>query len=416
MPSSKWTPKLIDQLKDLFPRATQEILQQAIPGISWVIIKRKAGELGIERDLSYVHKHLRKKGSYNEWSLVDLEDLQKMYKKFSKEHLSKRFSNRDYSEIKRKALSLGLKRDKQIAYTSRPHTREDGWSIDENNYLTELYQTEEFLEDVYRIFKERYPTRSSEALRSRIINKKIALLRRSPTKRREEWSNEDIIFLQENYIKLSWKELKLELDRPHRALQNKALSLGLKRPKELFWREGMWTKEELKELYKMWPDTQIEEIFDRFPDRKYDSLKRKAYEAGIKRLIKNSTSEILMKRLLDEIFPGEKVQDNERYDWLRSTITNSKMELDRYYPDLKLAFEYDGEQHYSADAFYRIAQTRGQNVTKEQAQKEFDHYVKNDKIKKDICEKLGIKLIVISFDEELSEELIRSKLKNKESE
>lgn len=411
MPSSKWTPQYIEKLKELFPRASKETLQEAIPGISWTIIKRKAGQLGIKRDLSYVHKHLRKKGSFNEWSSEDLLDLQRMYEKSLKDDLISRFSNRSYTEVKRKAASLGLKRDMKVAYAGRPHVRDDSWSEEEHTLLCQLYAQEEFAEDFYKKFRAQFP-RTIKAIYSRIKIKKLFSLRSTQLKSRagNYWSAEDLIFLEENYETMSFAELEGKLDRPRKSIWNKASSLGLKRPKELFWREGMWSKEDLECLYEMWPKEDISDIFDRFPDRKYDSIKRKASEAGITRLIKNSTSEIIMKRLLDEIFPGEEVLDNKRYDWLRSKTTGAKMELDRYYPELKLAFEYDGEQHFSSEAFYRIAQTRGQEITEEQSQKEWELYIKNDQDKKDICQELGIKLINIKYADELDEELIRGLL------
>lgn len=410
MPSSKWSLQYIEKLKELFPRAPQETIQQAIPSHSWVMIKRKAGMLGIDRDLSYVHTHLRKKGSYNEWSLKDEEDLKRIYATATIEELKARFP-RDYSEIKRKAGVFNLKRDKELVKLRRLKN-EDEWSEEEDRLLVQLFISSEFTEDFFERFKMKFPLRTDTAIYSHIKVKKMFSLRSTPLKSKSSdyWTNDKIEFLKNNYNTLSWKELEKTLERSRKAIQDKASSFGLIRPKELFWREGMWSKEELDKLSEMWPLSQIEEIFDAFPDRQYQAMTKKMYEAGIKRLIKNSTSEILMKRLLDETLPGEKYLDNERYDWLRSTITNSKMELDRYYPDLKLAFEYDGEQHYNVDAFYRIASTRGQNISLEQAQKEFDHYVKNDQIKKDICSKLGIKLIILRYDEELNEELIKLKI------
>ena len=77
------------------------------------------------------------------------------------------------------------------------------------------------------------------------------------------------------------------------------------------------------------------------------------------------------------------LKDNGRYSWLRG------MELDRYYPRLRLAFEYQGEQHFEDKKFF--------------------------KIKREICNNRSIILVEISYREKLSEQLILAKLKEKGS-
>lgn len=76
------------------------------------------------------------------------------------------------------------------------------------------------------------------------------------------------------------------------------------------------------------------------------------------------------------------------------------LELDAYFPELKLAFEYMGIQHYEWVKFF--------HKTKE----EFEVQQYNDKCTKKICKMLGITLIRIKYDEDLSGQLILSKLKN----
>lgn len=75
------------------------------------------------------------------------------------------------------------------------------------------------------------------------------------------------------------------------------------------------------------------------------------------------------------------------------------LELDVYIPELKLAFEYMGIQHYKFHKFF--------HTNKE----EFEAQQYRDRCKKRICKMQGITLIRIRFDERLSEQLVLSKLK-----
>ena len=71
-------------------------------------------------------------------------------------------------------------------------------------------------------------------------------------------------------------------------------------------------------------------------------------------------------------------------DWLKNSKTNRNLELDYYNEELKLAFEYQGLQHEQYDPFFHKKDIN--NFYKQQ---------EHDRIKKEICEKKGIKLICI---------------------
>lgn len=75
------------------------------------------------------------------------------------------------------------------------------------------------------------------------------------------------------------------------------------------------------------------------------------------------------------------------------------LELDIYIPELKLAFEYNGIQHYEFKEFFH------------KTEEEFEAQQYRDRCKKKICKLKGITLIRIRYDEKLSEQLILSKLK-----
>ncbi len=74
------------------------------------------------------------------------------------------------------------------------------------------------------------------------------------------------------------------------------------------------------------------------------------------------------------------------------------LELDIYIPELKLAFEYNGQQHYERIPFFH------------KTEEEFEAQQYRDRCKKKICKLKGITLIRIKYDEKLSEQLILKKI------
>lgn len=88
----------------------------------------------------------------------------------------------------------------------------------------------------------------------------------------------------------------------------------------------------------------------------------------------------------------------KRPKWLINPKTNNNLELDGYCEELKIAFEYDGEQHFNPVNWLggkdKMIKTN-----------------KNDKIKNKICEKYGILLIRIPYFIENREKYIKNILK-----
>ena len=93
-------------------------------------------------------------------------------------------------------------------------------------------------------------------------------------------------------------------------------------------------------------------------------------------------SEECLGKLLEEIFPDNKFI-KIRPDWIKNKEGNN-LELDFYCEYLKLAFEYQGIQHEEYNKFYHRGDIN--NFYKQQ---------EHDRIKKEICEKKGIKLICV---------------------
>lgn len=88
-----------------------------------------------------------------------------------------------------------------------------------------------------------------------------------------------------------------------------------------------------------------------------------------------------LRHLVWEIFPGEQVEDEYEFHGLR---------FDVYLPALQTAFEYDGEQHFRfVPVFHRT-------------EADFHKQQKLDAYKAELCEKDGINLIRIRYDEDLT--------------
>lgn len=85
------------------------------------------------------------------------------------------------------------------------------------------------------------------------------------------------------------------------------------------------------------------------------------------------------REILEKIYPGMKFP-TVRPDWLKNPNTNRNLELDMYCHKLKLACEYDGEQHIRKTKFHRT-------------QKEVVSQFRRDEYKQQRCKDLGITLI-----------------------
>jgi len=78
--------------------------------------------------------------------------------------------------------------------------------------------------------------------------------------------------------------------------------------------------------------------------------------------------------------------ENVRPDWLKNPETGRSLELDCYNEGLKLAVEYNGEQHYKWPNFTN------------QSEQEFINQMRRDDLKVKLCDKNGIYLIVVPYN------------------
>ena len=107
-------------------------------------------------------------------------------------------------------------------------------------------------------------------------------------------------------------------------------------------------------------------------------------------------SETILFHIVKDIYPNENIKRHYRPDWLEG------LELDIYIPSIKLAFEYQGIQHFKAVEHWG-------------GQKQLEKQQEHDQRKARICEGLGICLICVRYDEELSDLHIRKLIEAKDN-
>lgn len=90
------------------------------------------------------------------------------------------------------------------------------------------------------------------------------------------------------------------------------------------------------------------------------------------------------RQIFEQLFPGH-VFVKARPAWLINPRTNHALELDGYNEELKLAFEYNGPQHYQYPNRYHRSET------------EWLEQKYRDLVKRQICNQRGVYLITIPY-------------------
>lgn len=131
------------------------------------------------------------------------------------------------------------------------------------------------------------------------------------------------------------------------------------------------------------------EIQDELSERDAENKIREML--GIPKVGEGWVSETQLFRLVESLFSEHEVIREASPDWL------GKQRLDVFIPDLALAIEYQGEQHYRPVALF--GGEEGLKKTKER-----------DKLKLKLCRDNGIKVVYFSHKEDLSQSKVEKKL------
>ena len=97
-------------------------------------------------------------------------------------------------------------------------------------------------------------------------------------------------------------------------------------------------------------------------------------------------------RLLYQSLGAYTIKENYRPDWLIGE-NGERLELDLYVPELNVAIEVQGKQHYTFTPFFH------------KDYKDFEQRLARDDTKRDVCKFRGILLIEVSNDSEAIEAL-----------
>jgi hypothetical protein len=114
-------------------------------------------------------------------------------------------------------------------------------------------------------------------------------------------------------------------------------------------------------------------------------------EFGFRKVGDRWTSETLLYTIVRNIFPNLEIIRHHRPDWLQG------LEIDIFLPDLRLAIEYQGQQH-----FHAVEAWGGTDAL--HALQDRDHR------KASLCEERGVRLIAFDYTEPLIREYVQDRI------
>ena len=191
------------------------------------------------------------------------------------------------------------------------------------------------------------------------------------------------------------------------------------KPERIQYHKKYYQLPEVKErISKYQQKPEVKEKKNKYMKEYRIKYKEKVIESDRKKRLKNKQQENQRRKELGLPLIGEKEYYNETklFIYLSSLFRDEEiirhnrslllggLELDIYIPSLKLAFEYNGKQHYEYTLFFH------------KTYNDFEIQQLKDNRKQELCEQNGIKLIVFRYDEELSLQLVLQKLKSSDIE
>jgi hypothetical protein len=112
---------------------------------------------------------------------------------------------------------------------------------------------------------------------------------------------------------------------------------------------------------------------------------------------KNTEGELSLFSVLEPLLGSYEYINHGFYSFLRSP-KNSELQIDRYYPQLRLGFEFDGSTHTEYKKYIH------------KSVKNFQYYQECDRLKDIGCKKNNVTLIRIAHNEKITEELVKGKI------
>lgn len=112
-----------------------------------------------------------------------------------------------------------------------------------------------------------------------------------------------------------------------------------------------------------------------------------AYKEEVKKSLERAgyVGQALMRSFLSLIADTKECEDGARPEFLVNPASGEKMELDRYYPVHRVAFEFNGRQHYVATGRFTKQEVAAQQ--------------KRDALKRQICKEKKVGLVVVHAED-----------------
>ena len=160
--------------------------------------------------------------------------------------------------------------------------------------------------------------------------------------------------------------------------------------------EPNYTQKEISDLFELNPKEAIN------LQKKTAQKSRKIWKVieneiriklNVKKIGEKWTNENILYNNLKSIFKNYEIIRHYRPSFLKG------LELDFFLPQIDLAIEYQGIQHFKPQEHWG-------------GKKAFNNLIERDQKKKELCSEYGIKIFYFYYYEELSEELILNKLKD----
>lgn len=123
--------------------------------------------------------------------------------------------------------------------------------------------------------------------------------------------------------------------------------------------------------------------------KRFENIARE--EFGFRNVGEQWVSETLLFNLVSRIYQGRQVIHHHRPEWLKG------LELDIFVPDLKIGFEYQGQQH-----FHPVMMWGGKESLKATQAR--------DQHKRELCRHAEVQLVAIDYTEPLTEEHVRNRI------
>jgi len=266
-----------------------------------------------------------------------------------------------------------------------------------------------------RKLKRHYPNMDDAEIAS-MLNMSVRMIQRKAEELGLEkddqpsfhWTSYEEIWLKDNHGSWSDEEIALMLNKTVDGVREKISELGLQR-------ESGWTNSQLDILERFYAFTPNEEIAKSVNKSKM-RVEHMAFRMGLRKnrtfyaSLTDTDEELLL--IKEAAARYHKSMNCSRGHYLVGVIlsylypTFIKVEeepigglrLDWYIPELRLAFEFDGVQHFEYSEFFHRNKFEFQRAQDRDYQKSF------------LCEQEGIAIVRFAYDEDLTPALVRAKV------